>query len=169
MSTRTSKAALAIAILVLLFAFASPPGSAEKPESAVLEFSPKRGFYEKSFTLTLHSSDPALSIRYTKSGAEPTKASALLNSQPLTISNTVIVRAALFRGATRVSPVATHTYIFLDQVIRQPKDPPVGRVVLARGTGCLRITKWTRPWRSRRSIATGSRALCCPSRRFRLL
>ena len=123
MSTRASKAASGIIFPVLLFAFATFLGSAEKPDSPVLEFSPKRGFYEKPFTLTLHSSDPALSIRYTKDGAEPTKASRLLSSQPLTIGNTTIIRAALFRGATRVSAISTHSYIFLDQVIRQPNAP----------------------------------------------
>src|SRR3954468_16173400 len=114
---------LVVAALFLLFA-ASVFSAENISTNAVVRFEPGRGFYDKPFSLRLISTEPALAIHYTTDGAAPTLRSPAIDSAPLIISNTVVIRAALFGGAVRVSDVVTHTYLFLDQVMRQPKSPP---------------------------------------------
>ena len=50
------------------------------------EFSPKSGFYENSFTLSISNPDPSAEIRYTLDGSEPTETSSLY-SAPILITN----------------------------------------------------------------------------------
>ena len=95
-----------------------------------LQFSRAHGFCDQPFTLYIASAgdQPALPadavIRYTLDGSEPT-AQSTPYTQPLSVSHTAIVRAAATSGAERVTPVATATYLFVDDVLRQ-SDHPVG-------------------------------------------
>lgn len=90
-----------------------------------LRVSPARGLVEAPFQLKLEAAaDQDAVIRFTRDFSEPTLQNGSEYSGPLTVTNTTIVRAAAFNSRSRVSAIATHSYIFLDQVIRQPPNPP---------------------------------------------
>lgn len=89
-----------------------------------VRFSLGRGFYEVPFSLELTTATPGATIRYTLDGSEPTAEWGLVYAEPLWIESTSLVRAAAFKPNQRPSPVETHTYLFLDQVLRQPAQPP---------------------------------------------
>jgi hypothetical protein len=62
-------------------------------------------------------------IRYTLDGTEPMLTNGALYSAALRISNTTLLRAAAFKKGARVSAITTQSYLFLDQILRQPKEP----------------------------------------------
>jgi len=63
-------------------------------------------------------------IRYTTDGSEPTDNHGAIYVEPLPITSTMLVRAVAYNPSYRPSAVDTHTYIFLDDVLVQPQDPP---------------------------------------------
>jgi hypothetical protein len=86
-------------------------------------FNVDRGLFDQPFTLILSSSDPAATIRYTTDGSEPTEIAGLVYTGPLSITNTVAIRAATFRTNALPSVTVTHTYLFLEQIVAQPSKP----------------------------------------------
>ena len=82
------------------------------------------GFYDEPFAVNLTASDPEATIRYTVDGSEPDEKKGAVYNGPITVEKTMPLRAAAFKPGFRRSPVATQTYVFLDDVIRQPADPP---------------------------------------------
>ena len=92
-----------------------------------LHFSQQHGFYDQSFTLAISADEqlPAgATIRYTLDSSEPTAASNAYIA-PLTVTGTTIVRAAAIADTGRVTPIATATYLFTKDILRQP-DLPAG-------------------------------------------
>lgn len=106
--------------LLLLF----PIGAAAQQ----LQFSRAHGFCSQPFTLQIISDEeqPALpegaTIRYTLDGSEPT-AQSTPYTQPLNVSTTTILRAAATVDTELVTPVATATYIFVNDVLEQSNTP----------------------------------------------
>ncbi len=84
-----------------------------------IAFSIERGFYDNPFTVELVPDDPAATIRYTIDNTKPSIASGILYTGPITISKTTSIRAIAYTGAI-VTPVTTHSYIFLDDIITAP-------------------------------------------------
>ena len=74
--------------------------------------------------MTLATADPAAEIRYTTDGSEPNEDKGALYTEPISVTGTTVLRAAAFKPDFRRSPVATQSYIFVDDVLRQPADPP---------------------------------------------
>lgn len=92
-----------------------------------VDFSVERGFFSNSFDLVLSTSQSNPStIRYTVDGSEPTLTNGLAYFTPISVSTTTVLRAASFADRFSPSPVATHTYIFLNDVIQQPAQGPEG-------------------------------------------
>lgn len=89
-----------------------------------VEFSNASGFCETHFLLRLKVALEGVAVRYTLDGSDPTLSTGADFRESLVISNTVVVRAAAFKDGVRVSPVGTHSYIFLDQVVHQGPHPP---------------------------------------------
>lgn len=87
--------------------------------SQSLTFSTGRGFYNSPFQLTISSSISGAVIRYTTNGTAPTPTSGTIYSKAIPISTTSVIRAIGYKGGT-VTPVATHSYIFLNDVLHQP-------------------------------------------------
>lgn len=110
--------------------FSTPtPGSPNSASSLTniaqaVHFSVERGFFNAPFNLVLSTPMPGFAIRYTTDGTAPTVETGLVYSRPLTISNTMPVRAAAFSTNAVPSLVRTHTYIFPEQVLRQSNSPP---------------------------------------------
>ena len=104
---------------ILLFALTLIPCHvrAQQPE-----FSHGHGFYDAPFELTI-TADGDASLRYTLDGSEPTGRSAVYDGVPLAISGTTVVRAALFDGDVRLTPVTTATYLFVSDILKQSNTP----------------------------------------------
>ncbi len=100
-----------------------PNGSGRLDLAAEPQFSHTRGLYNEAFSLVLSCYTPGATIRYTTDGSAPTATSGEVYAGPMSIGATTCVRAASFRPGYQASAVQTHTYIFLDQVLRQPNDP----------------------------------------------
>jgi hypothetical protein len=89
-----------------------------------VEFSRKRGFFETPFTLELTSDTPGATIRYTLDGSQPSELKGLIYTNPIFIDATTSVRAAAFGPDQRPSATNTHSYIFVDDLLQQPANPP---------------------------------------------
>lgn len=83
-----------------------------------------RGWFLEPFQLYLSCSAPDAAIRYTTDGREPTATTGTLYQGPLWITNTTVLRFAAFAPGYLPSRTVTHTYLFLESVIRQPAQPP---------------------------------------------
>jgi len=112
--------------------FSKPtPGAANGEGDWNVQASTEAGFYKTPFSVTLTVSGGGAggaTLRYTEDGSEPTSGSDMVSSgEPIAISMTTVLRAAVFggnNGSMRQSEVATYTYIFLEDVIQQPKEIP---------------------------------------------
>jgi hypothetical protein len=91
---------------------------------APVSLSHRRGFYSAAFMLELATSSPGATIHYTTDGSEPTEVHGTVYAGPIPITATTIIRAVAFKPDFRASSVDTHTYVFLDQVLMQPANPP---------------------------------------------
>ena len=94
-------------------------GVLEKPHLNV-----KRGLFSSPFTLIVTPPMAGTTIRYTTNGSVPTETSSLIYNGPLQITNTTVFRVAAFASNWLPSRVETHTYVFLNQVLKQPPNPP---------------------------------------------
>ncbi|HXG49315.1 MAG TPA: lamin tail domain-containing protein, partial [Methylomirabilota bacterium] len=90
------------------------------------KFSHKRGFYTNAFSLSITCATPGVTIRYTTNGAAPTPTTGLVYSGPIPISGTKVVRAAAFKTGLLPSDVDAQTYLFLDDIVRQPDEVAPG-------------------------------------------
>jgi hypothetical protein len=121
-----NKSGLSSLILLGCAFSVSVAGQVTPPKIALpqIEVGTPRGYFDAPFSLTLKAPAEGGVIRYTIDGSEPTAANGSEYRGPLPITNTTVLRAAAFKEKSRFSKVTTHTYLFLDQVSRQPKDPP---------------------------------------------
>ncbi len=76
----------------------------------VVEFSVAAGVYSSSVSVTLSTSTPSATIRYTTNGGEPTGTSTVYSS-PLTINNVNTIRAKAFRSGWQSSETSSAGYI----------------------------------------------------------
>ncbi|MDP7014123.1 MAG: chitobiase/beta-hexosaminidase C-terminal domain-containing protein, partial [Verrucomicrobiota bacterium] len=88
------------------------------------KFKPDRGFYAKPFRVMLTTATPGATIRYTTDGNRPTATSGRIYTKLIDIDTTTTLRAAAFKDGLRSSNVDTHTYLFAEQIAKQPKLPP---------------------------------------------
>ena len=108
---------------------ARPPGAANAASGygAPLkkpDFSRKRGICDAPFELTLCPDDVIAPIYYTLDGSEPAPTNGSLYVSPLQIATTTVVRAMAFlSNALPHRAIATHTYLFLDNVLGQAARP----------------------------------------------
>ncbi len=101
--------------------------------TAAVGVTPERGFLSGTTVVTLSCSTPGASIYYTLDGSLPTREQAFAvspaepNGRPtveLTVSNATVVRVMALRDDFEPSAVQTHTYLFADQVEKQPARIP---------------------------------------------
>ena len=95
-------------------------------------FSRTRGFYSEPFEVDLTAATPGASLIYTLDGSEPTLTNGTIisptNSQSapvgrLLIETTTTLRVAAVKEGYLPSKAITHSYVFLADVLRQPKLP----------------------------------------------
>ena len=97
------------------------------------EFDIDRGFFDAPFDVTIRCSTPGATIVYTLDGSTPTESNGTrvpaddTNTPPsatVRIGTTTALRAAALRNGFRSSNVDTQTYLFLNDVLDQPTNPP---------------------------------------------
>jgi hypothetical protein len=95
-------------------------------------FSVQRGFFTTPFQLTVQSNTPGASLIYTTDGSTPTAINGTIVaavdavSPPIAtvpVNTTSLFRAVALKPGLARSAVETQTYLFLDDVIRQPANP----------------------------------------------
>lgn len=87
------------------------------------KFSIDRGFFDSPQSIAITTATPGAEIRYTLDGSEPTLGNGATYSAPISVSTTTTLRAAAFLDGFLPTNVDTQTYLFLDDVIRQPANP----------------------------------------------
>jgi hypothetical protein len=103
-----------------------------------LIFSHERGFYAEPLTVEIATRTAGASIYYTVDGSSPFDSQKGLPAGhpytgPISITTTTCLRAIAIRTGWMPTKVVTHTYIFLDDVIRQATDPATGAQVVPPG------------------------------------
>ncbi len=86
-----------------------------------VRFSHPRGFHEEPFWLHLATDNPGDEIRYTLDGSVPTTNTGARFTAPLLIATSTVVRARTFLFGLEPSSVATHTYLFAQDIGKQPR------------------------------------------------
>ncbi len=110
--------------------FFSPPSPRQENEGgfpgivADTKFSMDRGFYDIPFYVIITTETVGATIRYTTDGSTPTETYGQIYTGPIQISTTTCLRAMAYKSGWMPTNADTHTYIFLDDVARQPADPP---------------------------------------------
>jgi len=93
----------------------------------------ERGFYDEPFDVALTCASEGAQIYYTMDGSSPLYADGNVTAtaqtydplvDDLTIYSTTVLRGAAFKPGWQPSPVTTHSFLFLADVIRQPVLPP---------------------------------------------
>jgi hypothetical protein len=107
---------------IIVFSLAMLFGSMSRAESASVLWSHTRGLVEAPFELTLTVEPPEGTIRYTIDGSVPSLDSGMVYSEPLRIDQTTVLRV-IGSHEDDVSLVATHSFLFLQQVKDQEKFP----------------------------------------------
>jgi hypothetical protein len=88
------------------------------------KFSHDRGFYDTAFYLTIATETEDATIYYTLDGSEPYTFGGRLPSgtvytEPILITKTTCLRAKAIKAGWKSSQIKTHTYIFVNDVVRQ--------------------------------------------------
>ncbi|MCX8157621.1 MAG: lamin tail domain-containing protein [Verrucomicrobiae bacterium] len=88
------------------------------------KFSLNRGFYDTPFTVGITSATPGAIIYYTTDGSRPSPTNGLVYQGPLWITNTTLLRAMAWAPNLIPTEPDTHSYLFLDTVLRQSNSLP---------------------------------------------
>src|ERR1043166_7225296 len=121
--SRIQARAAAIGLVLMVFLWQSMQCVEAKPLPPV-QVSVPRGFQERPFALTMTWPEEGTVIHYTTDGSEPTLDHGFTFGQSLSIASNSILRIAAFKGQSRISAITTQSYLFLNQVLRQPLNPP---------------------------------------------
>jgi hypothetical protein len=87
-------------------------------------FSYDRGFYTNAIPVAISSATATATIRYTLDGSLPDENTGLVYAGPIPVASNTVLRALAYQGDWLPTNVDTHTYLFIDQVVQQPPDPP---------------------------------------------
>ena len=117
----------------LFFSFPSPGAqniSIYAGEVAKAEFSHERGFYTTPFSLTIATETDGADIYYTLDGSGPydidsggRAPNGIVYTGPIPINKTTYLRAKAVKPGFKPSEINTQTFIFLDDVLQQPRSP----------------------------------------------
>ena len=83
-----------------------------------LDFSNERGFYDAPFNLTITSTDPSATIRYTLDGEEPTPRSGIIYNGSIPVETTTVLRAIGYIQGVDTTKLYTHSYLVDEWFVR---------------------------------------------------
>ncbi|MGN6507714.1 MAG: CotH kinase family protein, partial [Tepidisphaeraceae bacterium] len=109
-----------------------PPAMSDESDAAAtrptalqaLQLNPPRGLYDAPLRVAIAASAPGTSIRYTTDGSMPTLTSGRPYTAPIDVTTTTVVHAIGFQSNGAATPLASHTYIFPADVLKQPENVP---------------------------------------------
>jgi len=90
----------------------------------LLTFSKNHGYYYEPFTLELQTPVPDARIYYTTDGSSPSASNGILYSQEILINKTTILRAIVTSPNASFNMIFTRSYLFPEDIIRQPNNLP---------------------------------------------
>ncbi len=111
----------------VFFSVPTPGAPNDTSESGILPkpvLQQNHGFYYSPFSLEITVSTDSTEIYYTTDGSLPDDINGSLYTSPLVIDSTSVIRAIAIKNGEEYSGVITQTYIFPDDIIRQPNNPP---------------------------------------------
>jgi len=85
-------------------------------------FSHEHGFYDSPFTLTITPLTAGSTVYFTRDGSKPGISNGTLYTSPLFIDTLSVIRAVEIKN-NLPGRVTTCTYLFADDIIKQPNDP----------------------------------------------
>ncbi len=91
-----------------------------------VQVDPPRGFYDAPLTVTLATETTGAVLVYTLDGSAPSAVHGTVvpsSEATLELATTAVLRVVALHDDLEPSSIATHTYLDLDDVIRQPADP----------------------------------------------
>ena len=88
-----------------------------------VRFGATRGWYDAPFDLSLDCDTEEAVLYYTTDGSIPGPEQGRAYQGPIFLGATAVVRAVAYKAGMRPSTVITHSYFFLDSVIRQSHAP----------------------------------------------
>ncbi len=95
------------------------PGLANDPTGVDVlgrvTFSKEQGAFQTAFELELATTSDGADIRYTMDGSLPSSANGITYGGPVMVDASSCVRAALFLGSVRISPIESRVYLEVDQ------------------------------------------------------
>jgi len=105
---------------------------------ADLQFGYERGFYAQPLAVAITTDTPGASIFYTLDGSPPFDSQRRITTGrlyvgPVAITTTTCLRAIATKAGWMPTQTMTHTYLFLDDVIRQATDSATGAQVVPPG------------------------------------
>lgn len=126
--------------------FPEPTPAAENTTTAYTgivedtDFSVDRGLYDAPIEVAITSSTEGASIYYTTDGTAPAADNGTLYTAPISITTTTPLRAMALKDGFLSTNIDSHTYIFIEDVLKQPasiegypdnwgNDSEAGRVV----------------------------------------
>lgn len=119
------------------FTLAPTPGASNDgrflPVVSDITFSHERGFYDGPISVVLKTETLDATIRYTIDGSTPTADHGAVFGDPIQVETTTCLRAVAVKPGWVPTNVHTHTYLFLDHIIRQATDPQTGAQVTPYG------------------------------------
>ena len=95
--------------------------SAQSPE---IDFSHHRGLYDTAFLLELNTNLVGATIRFTIDGRNPSPTAGQTYAGPILVDETTVIRAYAYKATGEETPIKTHSYIFIDDVLQQPYSIP---------------------------------------------
>lgn len=87
-------------------------------------FDVDRGHYLSPFNVTITTETVGADIYYTTDGTPPSPSNGTFYSGPVNIATTTVLRAAAFQDNFIPTDTDTQSYIFLNDVLNQPNNPP---------------------------------------------
>lgn len=90
-------------------------------EVATVISSNESGYYAYPFTVTLSTTTPDATIRYTLDGSEPSPSHGTIYSDPISIAQTSVLRTAAFIGDAG-SDTVTRSFLFADDILSQTDE-----------------------------------------------
>lgn len=103
------------------------PGEPNEFKSVTMVYAPifskKHGFYNSPFKISMVSPHSDAPIYYTTNGSEPTEKNGKLYSDSVLITTTTVLRARAIKSSTVKSAITSNTFLFINDILKQPKNP----------------------------------------------
>ncbi len=120
MSVRCRVALLAVLSVLSSLLLLAPVPAATAAVSSPVTASPGRGFYTAPIDVALTAPDAGAQIRWTVDGTTPTSAVGTPYTRAIHVTSTTTLRAVAYAAGVDPGPVATMTYVFVNDVVHQP-------------------------------------------------